>query len=80
MTDPKMICPKCRGEMQPGFIPDFRYGTTLVSAWYEGYPKTYTLPFLGIKVSPRGGVPIRAFRCSGCGFLELFADENFRVE
>ena len=61
--------------MLQGFIPDFSYGAIFLSRWYQGEPKK---SFWGsVKASVRGGLSIRAFRCSGCGYLELYADKRF---
>ena len=29
-------CPKCRGEMEPGFLVDHTYGEAGASEWVEG--------------------------------------------
>ena len=73
-------CPKCQGEMVQGFIPDYAYGESqqLVSSWIEGHPKKSW--FTGTKVSWEGRIPIGAFRCKGCGYLEFYADEKFAAE
>jgi hypothetical protein len=71
-------CPKCQGPMVQGYIPDFTQGARLVSTWREGNPRKSF--WFGTKISPTGGVPIGAFRCSGCGYLELYANEQFAAQ
>ena len=67
-------CPKCSGEMVQGFILDSTYGRSIVSSWVEGPPKS---SFWGLKVPFEGGIPIGAFRCKECGYLELYASTEF---
>jgi len=61
--------------MQEGFVLDFTYGNRLVSRWIAGKPEK---SFLGIiKISKKEQYSIQTYRCSGCGFLESYAN-NFR--
>jgi hypothetical protein len=71
-------CPKCQNEMVQGFIPDYRQGQYYVNAWVEGQPKS-SLVF-HTKVPIGGGMPIAAFRCKGCGYLELYADDKYTIQ
>lgn len=71
-------CPKCRGEMVRGFVPDVMYGGARVEQWYEGLPQTSF--WTGTKVERGAGIPIGVFRCTGCGYLEFFADHKFAAE
>jgi hypothetical protein len=72
-------CPKCQGEMVQGFIPDFNDGgSKSVSTWVEGQAKKSW--WSGTKVSSEGQIPIAAFRCQGCGYLEFYADEKFAAQ
>jgi hypothetical protein len=68
-------CPKCQGEMVQGFIPD----RAIVSSWVEGKPKK---SFWGVlkNLPPAGGMPLGAFRCKGCGYLEFYADMKFAAQ
>ena len=66
-----MPCPKCDGEMQSGFIPDFSYGSVQASSWYEGEPDKNWMG--NIKIKGRPSIPISSERCVECGFLELYA-------
>ncbi len=73
-------CPKCQGEMIQGFIPDYAHGASqlLVSSWVEGQPRRSW--WQGTKVPLEGGIPIGAFRCEECGYLEFYADRRFMAE
>ena len=73
-------CPKCQEAMVQGFIPDYAHSASqkLVSSWVEGQPKKSW--FTGTKVTMERRIPIGAFRCKGCGFLEFFADRKFAAE
>jgi hypothetical protein len=64
--------------MIQGFIPDYAPGAKYVNSWVEGQPKRSW--FEGTKVPMGGGIPIGAFRCKGCGYLEFYADEKFAAE
>jgi hypothetical protein len=78
MNDTTIQCPKCKHEMQTGFLLDCTYGGFAVGSWYPGQPEKSF--WRGTKVTYKEGVPIRAFRCSGCGFLEFYADKEFAAE
>jgi hypothetical protein len=60
------VCPRCEGAMVRGFIPEFvgQYASVGGSCWVEGT--------LGAHRMERS-IPISAFRCSSCGYLELYA-------
>lgn len=61
--------------MVRGFLPDQSYGATLVGNWYPGDPEKSF--WTGTKRRPLIGLPVGAFRCEKCGFLELYADNRF---
>jgi hypothetical protein len=71
-------CPKCRGEMVLGFVPDATHGGIRVGQWHDGPPQKSF--WLGTKTGPGPGIPIGVFRCAGCGYLEFFADPKFAAE
>jgi hypothetical protein len=71
-------CPKCRGEMVLGFAPDATHGGIRVGLWHEGPPKKSF--WLGTRTGPGEGIPIGVLRCTGCGYLEFFADPKFAAE
>jgi hypothetical protein len=72
MNETPQDCPKCQGKMLRGYIPDFSYGASFVSSWHEGEPQKSF--WRGTTASHKKGLPIRAFRCAGCGYLEFYAD------
>ena len=81
MNNEKMQCPKCKGEMVQGFVPDYTLGGALVIGWVAGHPKKS----LWIKTKAPvgkliGGLPIGAFRCEKCGFLEFYSDAKFAAQ
>lgn len=72
-------CPKCQGAMLQGFIPGFsQVNMEFLSSWHPGVPQRSF--WSGIRRSPTGGLPIRAFHCAGCGFLELYAGMEFEAQ
>ena len=73
-------CLKCQGEMVQGFIPDQAHATKLVPYWVEGQPKRsfFTGDIKNIPVE--GGIPIAAFRCHSCGYLEFYAGAKFAAQ
>ena len=71
-------CPKCGASMEEGFVPDFAHSTILIGSWHAGKPKKSFLR--RTDVSFKDGIPIGAFRCSKCGFLELYADQRFAAK
>jgi Domain of unknown function (DUF6487) len=78
MTYPK--CPKCQGEMEKGYIADFKEGAgaiegagAVVSRWVEGEPEKSF--WTGVKLRDRKQKEIKTYRCVGCGYLESYALE-----
>jgi hypothetical protein len=66
-------CPKCQGQMERGFILD--YGSRLVSQWAAGAPvKSF---WSRTKLPEEKLIPIGVFRCRSCGFLELYARDEY---
>jgi hypothetical protein len=73
----RLECPKCRGEMEQGFVVDRTYGAQLVSQWAKGAPvKSF---WTGTKL-PDEELPIGTYRCSSCGYLEAYARDDFAAE
>lgn len=73
MMQNKFICPKCKGEMEEGFILDKGdYASQQVSAWVEGEPHP-SFWHGGVKVSDKRRYEVRSYRCVGCGYLESYA-------
>ena len=78
MTNQTMQCPKCKGEMVQGFVPDFSHGDTYVEAWHAGQPQKSFWTKTKARVAE--GLPIGAFRFRKCGFLEFYADAKFKAQ
>ena len=64
-------CVKCGGEMQEGFIPDEGLGKRYVLRWVLGKPQENIIG--SAKVWFKEKHYVQAFRCAGCGYLELYA-------
>jgi hypothetical protein len=65
-------CPKCEGEMRPGFVVDrAHYWIGVLGEWAEGEPRTGW--GAGLKLSGRKRYPLRGVRCERCGFVEVYA-------
>jgi hypothetical protein len=69
----QIFCPKCKIQMQQGYILDAMYGNlvTTPSKWSGGKPKkilTFALPSTDKK-----STEITTYRCPECGYLESYA-------
>jgi len=71
-----MKCPKCDGSMVQGFIPDRAHTGSFLMRWHEGRPKQGFWNEMKCRWSRT--LPIAAFRCEECGYLELYADPSFK--
>ena len=66
-----VVCPKCNGNMEAGYLLDETQSASNVSHWVEGPPDRNA--FTGMKTKGRRKLPITVFRCARCGFLEAWA-------
>jgi hypothetical protein len=58
--------------MEPGHIPDLGYGLMEQTAWSAGFAERRR--FLGgIKYNKKAQIPLIAYRCARCGYVELYA-------
>ena len=65
-------CPKCKGEMELGFLMDMAHHNVLRPAeWMEGAPERSF--WGGLKTKGRDRFPVRFHRCRECGYLESYA-------
>ena len=65
-------CPKCQGEMEPGFLLDkAHYDVPQAAEWLEGAPEKSF--WSGLKTKGKDRFPVRTNRCRECGFLESYA-------
>lgn len=78
MANQELKCPKCGGGMVQGFVPDYTHGGSLVEGWHEGQPKKSF--WMGTKAPVAQGIPIGAYRCAACGYLEFYADPSFGAD
>ncbi|QDT74769.1 PF20097 family protein [Lacipirellula limnantheis] len=69
-----IVCPKCNGQMNQGFVADKTRAAVEVMTWRPGPPETSF--FSGTKL-PAGSLPIAAFCCEHCGYLEFYASKLF---
>jgi hypothetical protein len=78
MIETQKKCPKCDGNLIKGFILDYAHSVIIVPNWHEGSPKK---SFWWKTSQPSSdGIPIAAFRCSRCGFIEFYSNEKFKAE
>jgi len=66
-----MSCPKCQGSMSEGFVIDHTHGSRAASNWVEGPPERSF--WTGVRLRGKTQLPISAWRCTSCGFLESYA-------
>jgi predicted nucleic-acid-binding Zn-ribbon protein len=74
MSD-EFTCPKCDGKMEQGWILDEGYSSRFQTAWVEGEPQSSIFGFLTGGKTPRGKTvrSIESYRCTQCGYVELYA-------
>jgi predicted nucleic-acid-binding Zn-ribbon protein len=77
MANSTQQCPKCNGGMEQGFVLDNTQGTQGVSQWAAGAPQKSF--WTGMK-STGTKIPIGTFRCASCGYLEMYAREEFAAK
>jgi hypothetical protein len=61
--------------MVQGWIMDMTYGGRVPSQWVPGPPRNSV--WTGTKLPDEAAVPIGAFRCASCGYLEHYARDEF---
>jgi Domain of unknown function (DUF6487) len=67
MAQSTIACPKCKQPMQEGYLRE----ETRQSRWYEGPPKRWLgMTMVGWATKQ---LPITAYRCPSCGYLESYA-------
>lgn len=60
--------------MEPGFVVDHTYGTSLQSNWVEGSPVNSF--WTGLKLKGRPMFPVTTYRCGSCGALLSYAYQS----
>ena len=75
----EFVCPKCKGKMEEGWLPDDLFGSTQPMRWVKGrpvrnQPASKFIRDAGYKEpEPDRMVPIVAYACTTCGFMEFYA-------
>jgi len=64
--------------MRQGFVLDKTHNLQVVSRWAAGAPEKSF--WTGTKLPDEALLPIGAYRCSSCGYLELYARQEFAPE
>jgi Domain of unknown function (DUF6487) len=72
MADFHPVCPKCDKPMECGHVPDIGHGQILPSSWAPGAP-AWRRFLRGIKYDADKQMPLIAYRCPTCGYVELYA-------
>ena len=67
MAQGEIACPKCKKEMQEGFVTDHSYAQVLVARWIEGRPES---GWFGPKLRGKKWLPI-ATAASPAAILSL---------
>jgi hypothetical protein len=66
-------CPKCSNKMELGFFTDFSDSAYTANSWRRGI---YNNSFINQLLNDRSeDIEITAYRCTSCGFIELYAIE-----
>ena len=72
MPDQELSCPRCKGAMEHGFIPDTGFESAPgTQRWVAGEPEHRF--FTGLKLKGRTVRAVRTYRCTRCGYLESYA-------
>jgi predicted RNA-binding Zn-ribbon protein involved in translation (DUF1610 family) len=75
MAQTSFRCPKCQKTMEEGHIPDMGRNRATQTAWSHGRAERQRF-FGGIKFKPKEQIPLTAYRCPSCGYVELYAKEG----
>ena len=72
MSEPRLDCPRCRGELRAGYTMDRGdYNMPAVARWVAGAPEPSF--WSGLKLKERDVFPVTTYRCERCGYLESYA-------
>jgi hypothetical protein len=61
--------------MDRGFVLDNTHGGRHVTQWAAGAPRKSF--WVGTKLPEEALVPMGAYRCSSCGYVEFYARQEF---
>jgi hypothetical protein len=59
--------------MERGHVPDVGHGGSVALASWAAGPPQRSRFFGNIKLRKNEQLPLSAFRCPGCGYIELYA-------
>ncbi|MDB4886621.1 MAG: hypothetical protein JWN79_2059 [Gemmatimonadetes bacterium] len=59
--------------MELGHMPDTTERGLVQSRWTPGAPEEVRFLGMSAGIKPKESVPVTAYRCSKCGYLELYA-------
>jgi predicted nucleic-acid-binding Zn-ribbon protein len=74
MSETSHQCPKCHNQMEQGAILDHLPGGARILGWVKGVPRKSWWRGIYSEVTD---IPIGSFRCTTCGYLELYARDEF---
>jgi hypothetical protein len=63
--------------MIQGWVTDLGHGLITMGKWHAGQPRASF--WFGTKANVRSGLPLGAFRCEACGFVEFYADAAYEA-
>lgn len=82
MSQSDLKCPKCTGDLERGYVLDMSTHVCFAAQWAPGLPKRSWSDFwrqLMISLPQMNDrIPIATFRCKACGFLESYAQDEYR--
>jgi len=67
----QLTCPKCKGDMEQGYVVDYNLAAPMQSKWIPGEPDTSF--WSANTIDKKKLVPVSTFRCINCGYLESYA-------
>jgi DNA-directed RNA polymerase subunit RPC12/RpoP len=71
MASRSLSCPRCGGQLEPGYIVDEGYGTRTVAKWIAGEAERSM--WTGLKTRGKDKLDVTTYRCRRCGYLESYA-------
>jgi hypothetical protein len=71
MARSEPVCPHCKQRMQEGYLPDAATNVWRAPSWVEGKPEWSF--WTGLKMRGKTPLPVTAYRCPSCGYVEIYA-------
>lgn len=72
-------CGKCGGGMDAGFVIEYTIDRPVQERWAGGKPEPNValgVIDMGVKLEGRRTLPVTSWRCTACGFLESYANDE----